>query len=140
MSKTRGIRVSLELDREIAQEAEAQGTSWSAVSNQLLTEAIQMRRAPGIVFVDGPSGRRAVVAGSGLDVWEIIATWRAGGESDEELRQNYSWLTEPQLRSALGYYELYPEKIDARLERERSWTPDRVRRELPFSVPRKDQP
>ena len=37
-----------------------------------------MRRAPGIVFADGPAGRRAAVGGTGLDVWEIVATWRAG--------------------------------------------------------------
>ena len=40
---------------------------------KLHSEAVKMRRAPGIVFADGPSGRRAVVAGSGLDVWEIMA-------------------------------------------------------------------
>jgi len=97
-----------------------------------------MRRAPGIGFVDGPVGRRAVVAGTGLDVWEIIATWKEGGESQETLRRNYPWLTEAQLRAALGYYETFPSEIDARLEREAQWTPERVRRELPFSRPRND--
>lgn len=95
-----------------------------------------MRRAPGIVFVDGPTGRRAAVAGTGLDVWEIIATWREGGENYDDLKRNYSWLSEAQLRAALGYYDLYPDKIDRRLERERRWTPERVRRELPFATPR----
>ena len=89
-----------------------------------------MRRAPGIVFADGPAGRRAVVAGSGLDVWEVVATWRAGGGDWEDLRTDYPWLAEPQLRAALAYYELYPAEIDARLAREERWTADRVRREL----------
>ena len=140
MTKTRGIRISLDLDREISREAKARGTSWSAMSQILLAEAIKMRRAPGVIFADGPAGRRAVIAGSGLDVWEIIATWR-GCEGDyETLRQSYSWLTEPQLRAALGYYELYPDEIEARLERERSWTPERLRRELPFSTSRAPRP
>jgi len=95
-----------------------------------------MRRAPGIVFGDGPSGRRAVVAGTGLDVWEIVATWRAGAEDFGQLRGNYGWLTEPQLRAALAYYELYPQEIDARLELEAQWTPERVATELPFARPR----
>ena len=89
----------------------------------------------GICFVDGPTGRRAVVTGTGLDVWEVIATWKEGGESYELLRQNYPWLSEIQLRAALGYYQLYPYEIDARLEREAQLTPERAWRELPFSRP-----
>ena len=91
---------------------------------------------PGVVFADGPGGRRAVVAGTGLDVWEIIATWKTCGGDLGKLRKSYSWLSEPQLRAALAYYELYPEEIDARLEREARWTPERVARELPFARPR----
>jgi uncharacterized protein (DUF433 family) len=99
-----------------------------------------MRRAPGIVFADGPAGRRAVVAGSGLDVWEIVATWRQGGEDCDQLRRNYPWLSEGQLRVALGYHELYPVEIDARLERERALTPESVWGELPFAKPRRGRP
>ena len=93
-SKTRGLRVPEELEREIEREAEAVGKSWSAMTKDLLTEAIKMRRAPGVVFADGPAGRRPVVAGSGLDVWEVIATWRAGGEDRAKLRESLHWLTE----------------------------------------------
>ena len=50
--------------------------------------------------------------------------------------RSYHWLTEPQLRAALAYYQLYPDAIDARLEREESWTPERVARDLPFAVRR----
>lgn len=94
-----------------------------------------MRRAPGVVFADGPAGRRAVIAGSGLDVWEVISAWRAMAEDFGRLRAGYPWLNEPQLRGALSYYRLYPEEVDARLERERSWTAERVRDELPFATP-----
>lgn len=102
----------------------------------LLEEAIRMRRAPGILFADGPTGRRAVVAGTGLDVWEVIATWRVVARNEGLLRQSYPWLTEPQLRGALACYELYPKEIDARLVIEDRWTPEAVRRELPFARPR----
>ena len=133
MKKARGIRIAEELARDIAREAEARGVSWSSMTTALLTEALTMRRVPGIVMVDGPTGRRAVVAGSGLDVWEIIATWRACGEDVQQLAQHYPWLTQPQLRAALAYYQLYPDDIEARLAREQSWTPERVCRELPFA-------
>lgn len=106
------------------------------MTTELLEEAIRMRRAPGVVFVDGPAGRRAVVAGTGLDVWEVISTWRENSRDDVGLRRSYPWLTEPQLRSALSYYEIYPKEIEARLDREAQWTPERVRRELPFAQPR----
>lgn len=42
-----------------------------------------------IVFVEN-RGRRAAIAGSGLEVWEVIATWKEGGESWEVLREAYS--------------------------------------------------
>ena len=132
----KGIRITRELERAVAREAEQRGQSWSAAGHELLSEGIKMRRAPGIVFADGPAGRRAVVAGSGLDVWEVVATWQSSGEDWSLLRQSYPWLSEPQLRSALAFYELYPQEIDARLAREREWTHERVRRELPFTRPR----
>jgi hypothetical protein len=43
---------------------------------------------------------------------------------------------QPQLRAALAYYALYPDEIEARLAREDQWTPEGVRRELPFAGPR----
>lgn len=132
-TKAKGIRISEALDREIERESEVRGKSWSSTTAELLEEAIRMRRAPGIVFADGPAGRRAVMAGTGLDVWEIVATWREGNEDDGELRKNYPWMTEPQIRSALGYYRLYPQEIDSRLEREAHWTPERIEAELPFA-------
>lgn len=137
-TKARGLRVSEELEREITREAEVRGKSWSATTTELLQEAVRMRRAPGILFTSGPGGRRAVVAGTGLDVWEVIATWRQTGEDFAALQESYPWLTEAQLRAALGYHRLYPEEIEQRLRREEEWTPERVRRELPFAAARRN--
>jgi len=134
--RVRDLSISDELDREIRRESTDRATTWSALATELLEEALRMRRAPGVVFLDGPAGRRATVAGAGLDVWEIVATWQAAAEDFDKLRQSYGWLTEPQLRAALTYYELYPEEIDERLRREAAWTPDRVASELPYTRPR----
>jgi uncharacterized protein (DUF433 family) len=137
MARARGIRISDELAQEISREAEMKGVSWSAMTTALLAEALKMRRVPGIVMADGPAGRRAVVAGSGLDVWEIIATWQACDRDEQQLAENYPWLTAPQLRAALAYYDLYPDEIDQRLAREQQWTPERVERDFPFVVRRR---
>jgi uncharacterized protein (DUF433 family) len=134
-TKAKGVRISDALEREIERESEDRGKSWSAMTSELLEEAIRMRRAPGILFADGPAGRRAVVAGTGLDVWEVIATWRGCKEEEAELRKHYPWLTEPQLRAALSYYRLYPQEIENRLEREAQWTAERIWSELPFARP-----
>jgi uncharacterized protein (DUF433 family) len=132
--RSRGIRVSEPLAADIEREARRRARSWSATAAELLEEAIRMRRAPGIVFADGPGGRRAVVAGTGLDVWEIVATWRACGQDLAALAASYAWLDQTALHAALGYYQLYPAEVDARVAREAEWTAERVRRELPFAV------
>lgn len=136
-TKARGLRLPEELEGEIEKEGRERGQSWTSAALELLAEGVRMRRAPGILFADGPTGRRAMVAGTGLDVWEIIATWHATQRSFDELVRNYPWLSETQLKAALGYYQLYPAEIDARLERERQWTAERARRELPFATPRR---
>lgn len=134
-TKARGLRLPEELEREIEREMELRGATFTEVAASLLREAVRMRRVPGVVFMDGPSGRRAAIGGTGLDVWEVISTYKSAGNDYEHLRESYPWLSEPQLRAALVYYELYPEEIKARIEREEWWTPVRVRREFPFLNP-----
>lgn len=137
--RARGIRIPEALQQEIEREAEERGKSWSATTAEMLMEAVRMRRVPGITFMDGPSGRRAVIAGTGNDVWEIIAAWEAGGRNFAGLQEDYPWMGELQLRSALAYYRLYPDEIDARLARERRWTAERIREEIPFLAPPADR-
>lgn len=136
-STARGVRVPEDLQQEIEREMERRDVDeWSGMVVELLREAMRARRAPGIVFVDGATGRRPVVAGSGLEVWEVVATWKEVGRNYDRLRSAYDWLVEPQLRAALSYYELYGDDVDARLEREARLTSERVQNELPFTKPR----
>jgi uncharacterized protein (DUF433 family) len=128
------IRVPEALENEIKREiARRGGGEWSAGVLTLIEEAIRMSRAPGIVFVDARDGRRAAVAFTGLEVWEIIRFWKASGRDWAAFRDQFEELSEPQLRAAVSYYSLYPKEIDARLEREEYWTPERVAAELPFT-------
>lgn len=102
---------------------------------ELLDEAMRMRHAPGIAFADSITGRRAIIAGTGLDVWEVIAAWQMAGKKFDTLQDDFPWLSEVQLRAALAYYERYPAEIDVRLERERAWTPEQLQQTLPFVRP-----
>ena len=129
------LRVPDGLREELEREFASRGVrEWSAGVIDLLTEAIRMRRAPGIGFADSVTGRRPVVAGTGLDVWEVVATWQALGRDETKLREAYGWLTPAQLRAALGYYRLYPEEIDRRIALDEGWTPERIRGDLPFAT------
>ncbi|HUF13987.1 MAG TPA: DUF433 domain-containing protein [Longimicrobiales bacterium] len=132
-SRPKGIRVPYDIDRALQDEMKRRGVKeWSTMVVELVDEALRMRRAPGVVFVDGPVGRRPVIAGTGLDVWEVIATWQEVGRDYRRLRAAYEWLTEPQLRAALSYYESYAREIDERLERERELTPEVAQAAFPF--------
>lgn len=136
-SRAKGVRVPAVLDQAVREEMRRRGvTEWSTMVVELVDEALRMRRAPGVVFVDGPVGRRPVIAGTGLDVWELIAAWQELGRDYRRLRTAYDWLTEPQVRAALSYYEAYPAEIDDRLARERALTPDESQTSFPFVRPR----
>jgi uncharacterized protein (DUF433 family) len=135
-TRARGLRLPEELQWEIDREMRLRGETFSEVATSLLREAVRMRRVPGIVFMDGPVGRRASIAGTGLDIWEVIATFKSVGEDRGRLETSYGWLSDRQLSAALAYYGLYPEEIDARIEEEESWTPEKVYAEFPYLRPR----
>lgn len=90
-----------------------------------------MDEHPGIVFRDGPTGRRVGLA-AGPDVWEVIAALGSSGlEGDEAIRATAEWsaLSIRQVRDAIGYWRAYPSEIDERIRvnqeeadaAERSW-------------------
>lgn len=133
-SKQHSLRVPEDLDREISREIEFRGErDWSKGAISLMEEAVRASRIPGVVFVQRRDGRRAAIAFSGLEVWEIIATWKEGEEGWDDLVKAYPELSETQLRAAVAYYRAYPDEIDERLTREAYWTPERIAEELPFA-------
>lgn len=128
------LRIPTKLDGEISREIQLRGEKdWSKGAISLMEEALRSSRVPGIVFVQRRSERRAAVAFSGLEVWELVATWKEAGEEWEALLKAYPEVSEHQLRAGLAYYQAYPEEIEERLEREAYWTPERVAEEMPFT-------
>lgn len=76
-----------------------------------------MEDHPGIVFRDGPAGRRAGLAG-GADVWEVIEALHNTGEKGERaIFATAEWgsLSVAQVRTAVRYYADYRDDVDDRI-------------------------
>jgi uncharacterized protein (DUF433 family) len=128
----KSLRIPKEILKEIEQIAEEHQKDFSSVANQLLEEAVKTHRCPGIIFMERVKGRRAMVAGTGIEVWEVIAIYKSVGESLRRLRQAYHWLTEQQIQSAFGYYKSYSKEIDHLISVNESRTPERLQKNYPF--------
>jgi uncharacterized protein (DUF433 family) len=128
----KSLRIPQGTFKEIERIARETGRDFSSIAKDLLAEAIKMRRCPGIVFADGVSGRRARIAGTGLEVWEVISTYRSVNQDFSRLQKAYHWLTEQQLRAAIGYYTAYREEIDEVIKRNETWSRDAVAKRFPF--------
>lgn len=76
-------------------------------------ESERMSRHPGIMFEGPPERRRASLAGSVFDVWEVVDLYRNKGR--ERLFSEHP-ISEGQLQLALAYYEAHPEEVDAFIE------------------------
>jgi len=125
----KSLRLSEETVKEIDKLAKERGEDFSATAKNLLEEAIKMRRCPGIIFALGVSGRRARVAGTGIEVWEIIAN--SSNRDQKRLLQAFHWLTPRQIKAALGYYAVYPAEIKALIARNEQWTEETLEKRHP---------
>ena len=134
-AKPTSIRIAEDTRRAIEYDCSRTGRSFSGLANEMLAEAVKMRRIPGIAFQDAPSGRTAVIAGTGLEVFEIVRSCREIGCDWEQLGEAYHWLTEAQLRAALAYASAYPDEIEPRIALDEYWTPERVWATYPFMRP-----
>lgn len=91
--------------------------SISGFGERLIDEGLRMVAHPGIVFRDGPSGRRAGLA-AGPDVWEVVALLRSlpgVREKKLETAARHLGLTEGQVRVASRYYAEFPAEINAEI-------------------------
>jgi uncharacterized protein (DUF433 family) len=128
----KSLRLPEEAVKEIEALASSTGKDFSGIVRDLLIEAVKMRRCPGVTFADGPTGRRAKIAGTGIDIWEFIATFQGLGENYDNLKKTYHWLSDQQIRSALSYYALYPDEIEEKKTRNEEITQEKVLKRFPF--------
>jgi uncharacterized protein (DUF433 family) len=128
----KSLRIPQRTVKEIEQLARESERDFSSIANALLAEAIKMRHCPGIIFAEGVTGRRARVAGTGLEVWEVISTFKGVNRDFKRLKKAYHWLTEQQLKAAIGYYEAYRDEIDLQIKRNESWSKEALLKRYPF--------
>jgi hypothetical protein len=99
------------------------GLSLSAAANLLVDEWLRMAEFPGVVFRDGPTGRRAGLAG-GPDVWEVIRAVRSARTAEPELGEDEllslvvdnTGVPLRMVRTAMSYWSNFPAEIGAQID------------------------
>ena len=125
------IRFDPELLDRLRRGAASRDTTPSGLAQRLIDEGLRAQEFSGIVFRDGPSGRRAGLA-AGPDVWELAAALRdsklRGDASIEAIAVDLS-LPVTAVHTAMSYYGAFAGEIDAEIaenerlaeEAQRSW-------------------
>ena len=111
-------RLNAHVVKRLERRGARSGLNKSRLAERYIDEGMRMDDHPGIVFRDGPTGRRAGLA-AGPDVWEVIGALRSTGlEGEEAIQATAQWsaLSIRQVRDAIGYYSEYPAEIDERIQ------------------------
>lgn len=109
------IRFDQDVLTRLRRSAAGRNTTPSGLAQRLVDEGLRSQEFPGIVFRDGPSGRRAGLS-AGPDVWEVVAALREAdprGEAAVEAVAVDLSLTVSAVRIALAYYGAFSAEIDA---------------------------
>jgi hypothetical protein len=116
------FRISEIARARLAAHAAQEGTSATALLDQLIVEGVEQRDYPGIVFRGPAHDRRAALAG-GPDVWEVVARLQElDGAEEERIRvlTQESDLHPRLIRLALDYAADHSDDVLARIERNRA--------------------
>lgn len=108
------IRIESETLNALRDRSAQSGEPIVRLAQRYIGEGMRLDRHPGIVFRDGPAGRRPVVIG-GPDVSEVIVAARGAPERGEELLRALAeriGVTPEKIRIAVSYYGEYPHEID----------------------------
>ncbi len=108
------IRIGSETLQALRDRSTQSGEPIVRLAQRYIEEGMRLDRHPGIIFRDGPAGRRPVVIG-GPDVWEVISAARGAPERGDKLVSALArrlGLTPEKIRIAIRYYAEYPEEID----------------------------
>ena len=117
MTQTFTLRMKPGTRQALERQAEKTRVPKTALAERYVEEGLRMDAHPGIVFRDGPAGRRPGLA-SGPDVWEVIMVFLAEGRSVEGTAENLE-LPVRLVNAAVGYYADYREEIEDRIESNR---------------------
>jgi hypothetical protein len=93
------------------------GGNTSALAQRLVDEGLRMADYPGVIFKDGPTGRRAALA-YGPDVWEVVTFLREvdeRGPTALDAAAEVFAVDVNRITTAVSYYSDYREEIDAEI-------------------------
>lgn len=96
------------------------GLSGSSAANRFVDEALRMDEHPGVLFRDGRTGRRAVLAG-GPDAREVIRAVKSARAAEPKLDaagivalvETNTGVPTRLIDTAIRYWSSYPAEIDA---------------------------
>jgi uncharacterized protein (DUF433 family) len=94
----------------LSQHAREAGVAESALAQRYLDEGLRRDEHPLITFREGMGGRRAVLVGTRLDVWQVIESVKHSGaipEAADYLSIPPSWVT-----ACVRYYADYKDEVD----------------------------
>ena len=118
MTTPLSIRFTPSLLARLRQRARAMtGASAAGLAQRLIDEGLRMADHPGVIFKDGPSGRRAALA-YGPDVWEVIKFLREideRGPAAIDAAAEVFTVDISRISTAISYYGDYAEEIDAEI-------------------------
>lgn len=115
------IRMSARTLERLDVGARRRGEAKSRTAERLIDEGLRMEDHPGIVFKDGPAGRRAALA-NGPDVWEVVKTLKEAWPSQEQAiagAMRWGNLSRAQVDVAVRYYADFPDEVDERIAHNR---------------------
>lgn len=116
-SRATSYRIDPSIKARLEAQAAAEHTTERALLEQLVAEGLDTLDHPGIVFRDGPTGRRAALA-VGPDVWEVISALRYTSGSQEQrvgvLAEQFD-LHPRHIRTAIDYAAVHRDDIDAQV-------------------------
>ena len=122
MAASTSFRISHAARTRLAGRAAQEGTSATALLDQLIVEGIDQLDYPGITFRGPAHDRRAALA-AGPDVWEVITRLQELDGSEEErvsLLGKESDLHTRLIRIALDYAAEHADDIRRRIERNKA--------------------
>jgi predicted component of type VI protein secretion system len=112
----RSFRFSETTLRRLDERAHEIRETRTGLAERYVDEGLRMDEHPGIGFADGPAGRRAILLGTGLDVWEAVDTVKQNAGSVDAAARYLERPAAP-LRIAIRYYAAFPDEIDEFLGR-----------------------
>ncbi|HZQ30242.1 MAG TPA: hypothetical protein VFB19_00725 [Mycobacterium sp.] len=114
-SRATSYRLDPAVKAQLERQAAAEGITERALLERLVSEGLDTLHHPGVVYRDGPTGRRAGLA-VGPDIWEVVSALRHTSGSPEDrvaaLAEQFD-LHPRHIRTAIDFAAAHRDAIDA---------------------------